>query len=321
MTAKAAAQGNGDVQGSGPGFRTAVVPAAGLGTRFLPATKTVPKELLPVVDTPGIELVACEAADSGAERLVIVTSPGKDGVVAHFVEDLMLESTLAERGKFQLLEKVRKAPGLLDVSSVVQEEPLGLGHAVAQAESALDADEDAIAVLLPDDLVLPSGVLDVMNRVRRKRGGTVLCAIDVPKEQVSAYGVFDVAPVPDAVNPNVLRVKGMVEKPALTDAPSTYAAAGRYLLDRAIFDALRRIGPGAGGELQLTDAISLLIEEGHPVHVVVHRGSRHDLGNPGGYLRAAVDFALEREEYGPALREWLQHRLSPDWNPQLTADE
>ncbi|WP_406233318.1 UTP--glucose-1-phosphate uridylyltransferase [Nocardia sp. NBC_01009] len=299
-------------------FRTAVVPAAGLGTRFLPATKTVPKELLPVVDTPGIELVAAEAADSGADRLVIVTSPGKDGVVAHFVEDLLLESTLAERGKFHLLEKVRKAPGLLDVTSVVQEEPLGLGHAVAQAERVLDDDEDAIAVLLPDDLVLPCGVLDVMSRVRRKRGGTVLCAIDVPKDEVSAYGVFDVAPVPDAVNPNVLRVNGMVEKPALADAPSTFAAAGRYLLDRAIFDALRRITPGAGGELQLTDAIALLIEEGHPVHVVVHRGSRHDLGNPGGYLRAAVDFALEREEYGPALREWLQHRLSSDWDPQLT---
>ncbi|RDI66678.1 UTP--glucose-1-phosphate uridylyltransferase [Nocardia pseudobrasiliensis] len=302
-------------------FRTAVVPAAGLGTRFLPATKTVPKELLPVVDTPGIELVAAEAAESGAERLVIVTSPGKDGVVAHFVEDMVLEGTLAERGKYKLLEKVRRAPGLLDVSSVVQEEPLGLGHAVAQAESALDDTDDAVAVLLPDDLVLPSGVLEVMCRVRRKRGGSVLCAIEVPKDQVSSYGVFDVEKVPDAVNPNVLRVKGMVEKPSLEDAPSTFAAAGRYILDRAIFDALRRIEPGAGGELQLTDAISLLIAEGHPVHVVVHRGSRHDLGNPGGYLRAAVDFALEREEYGPELREWLERRLAPDWNPQLTSSE
>ncbi|MFC4125779.1 UTP--glucose-1-phosphate uridylyltransferase [Nocardia rhizosphaerae] len=298
------------------GFRTAVVPAAGLGTRFLPATKTVPKELLPVVDTPGIELVAAEAADSGADRLVIVTSPGKDGVVAHFVEDLVLESTLAERGKFALLEKVRKAPALLDVTSVVQEEPLGLGHAVAQAESVLDDDEDAIAVLLPDDLVLPCGVLETMSRVRRERGGSVLCAIDVPKSQVSAYGVFDVEDLTEGSEADVLRVRGMVEKPALADAPSTYAAAGRYLLDRVIFDALRRIEPGAGGELQITDAIALLIAEGHPVHVVVHRGSRHDLGNPGGYLRAAVDFALEREEYGPQLREWLNFRLSPEWDPQ-----
>ncbi|NUS43674.1 MAG: UTP--glucose-1-phosphate uridylyltransferase [Mycobacteriaceae bacterium] len=302
-------------------FRTAVVPAAGLGTRFLPATKTVPKELLPVVDTPGIELVAGEAADSGATQLVIVTSPGKDGVVAHFVEDLVLESKLEERGKFKLLEKVRKAPGLLDVTSVVQEEPLGLGHAIAQAEPVLEDDEAAIAVLLPDDLVMPRGVLDVMSRVRRRRGGTVLCAIEVPEDQVSAYGVFDVAALPDAKNPNVLRVKGMVEKPKRDEAPSCYAAAGRYILDRAIFDALRRITPGAGGELQLTDAIALLIAEGHPVHVVVHRGARHDLGNPGGYLRAAVDFALDSEEYGPSLREWLAHRLSADWSPQLTTDE
>lgn len=302
-------------------FHTAVVPAAGLGTRFLPATKTVPKELLPVVDTPGIELVAGEAADSGARRLVIVTSPGKDSVVAHFVEDLVLESKLEERGKFKLLEKVRRAPGLLDVSSVIQEEPKGLGHAVAQVEQVLGDDEDAIAVLLPDDLVMPRGVLDVMCRVRRKRGGSVLCAIDVPKDEVSAYGVFDVETVPDAANPNVLRVRGMVEKPAMQDAPSTFAAAGRYILDREIFDALRRIEPGAGGELQLTDAISLLINEGHPVHVVVHRGSRHDLGNPGGFLRAAVDFALDSEEYGPALREWLEHRLGGDWAPKLTQYE
>ncbi|ANS26426.1 UTP-glucose-1-phosphate uridylyltransferase [Rhodococcus opacus] len=291
------------------GFRTAVVPAAGMGTRFLPATKTVPKELLPVVDTPGIELVAGEAAESGAERLIIVTAPGKDGVVAHFVEDLVLENNLAARGKHSLLEKVRRAPGLLAVEPVVQQQPLGLGHAVGCAEAVLGDDENAIAVLLPDDLVLPNGVLDVMSRVRAKRGGTVLCAIDVPKEEVSAYGVFDVETVPDAANPNVLRVKGMVEKPKLQDAPSTLAAAGRYLLDRAIFDALRRIRPGAGGELQLTDAIALLITEGHPVHVVVHRGPRHDLGNPGGFLRASVDLALSRPEYGADLRTWLEQRV------------
>ena len=290
-------------------FRTAVVPAAGLGTRFLPATKTVPKELLPVVDTPGIELVAGEAADSGAERLVIVTSPGKDGVVAHFVEDLVLESKLEASGKLAALAKVRKAPGLLEVDSVIQEQPLGLGHAVGCVESVLDDDEDAIAVLLPDDLVLPRGVLEIMARVRAKRGGSVLCAIDVPKDAVSAYGVFDVEIVPDAVNPDVLKVVGMVEKPAVEDAPSTFAAAGRYLLDRAIFDALRRIEPGAGGELQLTDAIALLISEGHPVHVVVHRGTRHDLGNPDGYLRASVDLALDSDDYGPSLRKWLADRL------------
>ena len=170
-------------------------------------------------------------------------------------------------------------------------------------------DEDAIAVLLPDDLVLPTGVLETMAKVRAKRGGSVLCAIEVPEDEISAYGVFDVETVPDAANPNVLRVKGMVEKPKAEDAPSPFAAAGRYILDRAIFDALRRVQKGVGGEIQLTDAIALLIEDGHPVHVVVHRGSRHDLGNPGGYLKAAVDFALERDDYGPELRRWLVERL------------
>jgi UTP--glucose-1-phosphate uridylyltransferase len=289
--------------------RTAVVPAAGLGTRFLPTTKTVPKELLPVVDTPGIELVAAEAAEAGAERLVIITSEGKDSVVAHFVEDLVLEGTLEARGKKDMLAKVRRAPQLIKVESVVQKEPLGLGHAVSCVESTLSADEDAIAVLLPDDLVLPTGVLEAMSKVRCELGGTVLCAIEVDAEEVSSYGVFDVETVPDYGNLDVLRVKGMVEKPTPQEAPSKYAAAGRYVLDRAIFDALRRIERGSGGEMQLTDGIALLIEEGHPVHVVVHHGSRHDLGNPGGYLKAAVDFALDRDDYGPELRRWLVARL------------
>ena len=289
--------------------RTAIVPAAGLGTRFLPATKTVPKELLPVVDTPGIELVAAEAAEAGAERLVIVTSEGKDGVVAHFVEDLVLEGTLEARGKKAMLAKVRRAPALIKVESVIQAEPLGLGHAVGCVEPVLLPDEDAVAVLLPDDLVLPTGVLITMARVRAKRGGSVLCAIEVGANEVSSYGVFDVAPAEGASSPDILRVKGMVEKPAVDQAPSRYAAAGRYILDRAIFDALRRVPRGAGGEIQLTDAIALLIAEGHPVHVVVHHGSRHDLGNPGGYLKAAVDFALDRDDYGPDLREWLVGRL------------
>ncbi|MEB4211946.1 UTP--glucose-1-phosphate uridylyltransferase [Mycobacterium sp. 94-17] len=289
--------------------RTAVVPAAGLGTRFLPATKTVPKELLPVVDTPGIELVAAEAAEAGAERLVIITSEGKDGVVAHFVEDLVLESTLEQRGKTAMLDKVRRAPQLLKVESVVQSEPLGLGHAIGCVEPRLADDEDAVAVLLPDDLVLPTGVLGTMSKVRAHYGGTVLCAIEVTPEEIGAYGVFDVEPLPDDDDPDVLRVKSMVEKPKAEDAPSLFAAAGRYVLDRAVFDALRRIERGTGGEVQLTDAIALLISEGHPVHVVVHRGSRHDLGNPGGYLKAAVDFALDRDDYGPDLRQWLVARL------------
>jgi UTP--glucose-1-phosphate uridylyltransferase len=284
-----------------------VVPAAGLGTRFLPTTKTVPKELLPVVDTPGIELVAAEAAEAGAEQLLIVTSPGKDAIAEHFADSSELEKTLADRGKESLVAKVRRASELLAVRTVTQDEPKGLGHAVGCAESALDPDEQAFAVLLPDDLVLPTGVLTRMAQVRAEHGGSVLCAFDIPGEEISAYGVFDVS---DTDDDDVKRVHGMVEKPPAAEAPSTYAAAGRYLLDRAIFDALRRITPGAGGELQLTDAVALLITEGHPVHVVVHRGDRHDLGNPGGYVRAFVDFALDHPDYGPDLRAWLDARLA-----------
>ena len=294
---------------TGHSFRTAIVPAAGLGTRFLPTTKAVPKELLPVVDTPGIELVAGEAAAAGAKRLVIVTSPDKASVIDYFHDAPELEDTLRRKGKDDLLAKVRRGPDLLDVEVAIQQEALGLGHAVAQAEGNLDDSDGAVAVLLPDDLVLPNGILERMAAVREAHGGSVLCAFDVPEDAVSAYGVFDVTDTGDA---DVKRVHGMVEKPAPADAPSTFAAAGRYLLDRAVFDALGRITPGSGGELQLTDAVALLIEEGHPVHVVVHRGKRHDLGNPGGFLRAAVDFALDDPEYGPALRTWLAERIGLD---------
>ncbi|SDK55248.1 UTP--glucose-1-phosphate uridylyltransferase [Actinopolyspora mzabensis] len=292
-------------------FRTAIVPAAGLGTRFLPATKSVPKELLPVVDTPGIELVAEEAAEAGADRLVVVTAPDKSSVVEHFRSQPELEATLEARGKQRLLRKVRRAPELITADSAIQDKALGLGHAVACAEPNLGADEDAVAVLLPDDLVYPaadeSGVLTRMSEVRARYGGSVLCAFDVPPERTSSYGVFDVSDTEDS---DVKRVRGMVEKPQPADAPSNLAAAGRYLLDRQVFEALRRIEPGAGGELQLTDAVALLIAEGHPVHVVVHRGTRHDLGNPGGFLKAAVDFALQDSEYGDDLREWLGERLN-----------
>ncbi|AEF41995.1 UTP--glucose-1-phosphate uridylyltransferase [Hoyosella subflava] len=293
-----------------PPFRTAIVPAAGLGTRFLPVTKTVPKELLPLVDTPAIELVASEAAEAGAGRLVIITSEGKEGVLAHFVRHEILEGTLERRGKHALLDKVRRAPALMDVEAVVQEEPLGLGHAIACAEAALDDDEKEIAILLPDDLVLPTGVLSQMAEVRARYGGSVLCAIEVDPKEVSAYGVFAVEATGDPAEAGqVMRVTAMVEKPPVDQAPSNLAAAGRYLLDREIFDALRRITPGRGGELQLTDAIELLVEDGHPVHVFVHKGTRHDLGNPGGFLKAAVDFALDDEEYGPDLRTWIAERL------------
>ena len=280
-------------------FSTAVIPAAGLGTRFLPVTKTVPKELLPVVSTPSIELIAEEASDAGADRLVIITSDRKTGVMTYFNTDPMLENELKKKGKNVMLHKVRRAPGLIEVESALQEKPLGLGHAVSLAEDHLQ-----------DDLVTPTGVLEQMAEVRERFGGTVLCAYEVPGDDISSYGVFDVEPTGDESDEGrVMRVKGMVEKPAPEDAPSHYAAVGRYILDRSIFDALRSITPGAGGELQLTDAIAQCAADGLPTHIVVHRGTRHDLGNPGGYIRASVDFALRDENYGPDLREWLEERL------------
>lgn len=297
--------------------RTVIVPAAGMGTRFLPATKTVPKELLPVVDTPGIEMIAEEAAAAGAQRLAIVTAPSKDGVLGHFDPRPDLEQTLHERGKDKIAAKVRRATEVIRVESVVQDRPLGLGHAVLVAEPLLDDDEDCVAVMLPDDLVLPIGVMDRMREVRQRYGGSVLCALEIPHEEVYNYGVFDIeAPEhgdDEADNEefaDVKRVKGMVEKPDPADAPSNYVAVGRYLLDRAIFDALRRIPRGKGGEYQLTDAIELLIQEGHPVHVVVHKGFRHDLGNPGGFIRACVDFGLRHPDYGEGLREYMEQRLA-----------
>ncbi|HEY3896834.1 MAG TPA: UTP--glucose-1-phosphate uridylyltransferase [Pseudonocardiaceae bacterium] len=287
-------------------FRTAVVPAAGLGTRFLPATKTVPKELLPVFDTPAIQYVADEAAQAGAERLLLVVSPGKESVAAYFDSNPGLEAELRGHGKDALLAKVRRAPELIRAETAVQDKPLGLGHAVGCAESKLEDSEEAVAVLLPDDLILPTGVLITMGAIRQRLGGSVLCAFDVPREQVSSYGVFVIE---DTGDPDIKRVRGMVEKPEPAAAPSTFAAAGRYLLDRVVFDALRQISPGAGGELQLTDAIALLADQGHPVHAVVHRGERHDLGNPGGLLRASLDFALSDPDLGPGLREWLRDKL------------
>ncbi|AZA13089.1 UTP--glucose-1-phosphate uridylyltransferase [Corynebacterium choanae] len=289
--------------------RTVIVPAAGLGTRFLPATKSVPKELLPVVDTPGIELIAEEASALGASRLAIVTAARKAGVLGYFHTDEQLEHALENKGDSATLARVRRAASLVEPVAIMQDEPLGLGHAVGLAEAVLDDDEDVVAVMLPDDLVLPMGVMETMAQVRREYGGSVLCAFDVPRDEVSNYGVFEIA---ETDTGSVKRVLGMVEKPVVEDAPSTFVAAGRYLLDRQIFTALKEITPGKGGELQLTDAIELLIEQGHPVHIVVHDGSRHDLGNPGGFIRACVDFGLQHPDYQLGLRRYLRQRLAEE---------
>lgn len=295
------------------GVKTVIVPAAGMGTRFLPATKTVPKELLPVVDTPGIELIAEEANALGASRLAVIVAPNKQEVLRHFEQFPNLVETLSERGKTEQVQKVQRAAKLMTPVAVEQAKPLGLGHAVGLAESVLDDDEDVVAVMLPDDLVLPMGVLEKMAAVRAELGGSVLCAVDVPREDVFNYGVFDIEEIPGDCgldSATVKRVTGMVEKPEPEDAPSTFVATGRYLLDRGIFDALKRIKPGKGGEIQLTDAIELMIREGHPVHIVVHQGKRHDLGNPAGYIPACVDFGLSHPKYGPVLKRAITEILA-----------
>lgn len=287
-------------------FFTVVVPAAGLGTRFLPVTKSVPKELLPVLNIPAIELVAAEAAQAGAERLVIVTAPGKESVARHFRPNPQLEDLLHARGKDALAQLVRRAPGLLSVETVVQETPHGLGHAVACAEPALTAADEAVAVILPDDILLPADPLTRMAVVRQDYGGTVMCAFTAPRDRLGAYGVFDLEDATDTVP----RVRGMVEKPDPALAPSTFACAGRYLLDRSVFELLKRVRPGARGEIDLTDAVVDAIAEGQPVHAIVHSGTRHDIGDPWGMLRAAVDFALSDPAADPTLRDWLARRLT-----------
>ena len=215
--------------------------------------------------------------------------------------------TLQSRGKDEQAAKVERAAKIIKPVSIPQDKPLGLGHAVGLAESVLDDDEDCFAVMLPDDIVMPATVLEDMARVRRELGGSVLCAVEVSREETFNYGVFEVE---DTDNDNVKKVVGMVEKPEPKDAPSNLVATGRYLLDRKIFDALRKITPGKGGELQLTDAIDLLIDAGEPVHVVIHHGTRHDLGNPGGYIPACVDFGLRSDKYGPALYKSLKAILA-----------
>lgn len=294
-------------------FKTVVIPAAGMGTRFLPATKTVPKELLPVVDTPGIEMIAEEAATTGATRLAIVTSPSKQEVLRHFDEFPGLVEILRDRGKDEQASKVERAAEIIHPVALTQEKPLGLGHAVGLAESVLDDDEEFFAVMLPDDVVELTAAMSEMIRVRQEQGGSVLLAVEVDPDHVSNYGVFDIE---DTDNDRVKKVVGMVEKPAVEDAPSNLAATGRYLLDRAVFGALRRITPGKGGELQLTDAIDLLISEGHPVHVVVHDGIRHDLGNPAGFIPASVEFGLRHPKYGRTLFRDIE-AIMEKYRPQL----
>ena len=280
-------------------IRTAVIPAAGLGTRFLPATKSVPKELMPILDKPMLQYVVEEAAEAGFERVVIVTSRGKESIASYFQPQESLERHLLDTGAADMAEKVRAASHLADVSFVIQEQPLGLGHAVLTAEEAVGG--EPFAVILPDDIVDNSpGVLSQMLGVRKEHGGGVVSVEPVPWEMVQNYGVVEATRVSDRVH----RIKSLVEKPAREDAPSNLAIVGRYILPAEIFDCLRRTPPGAKGEIQLTDGLSILLDD-TDIYAYEFQGTRYDGGTPLGLLKASLGFGLAREDTRESVRSLL----------------
>jgi UTP--glucose-1-phosphate uridylyltransferase len=283
----------------------AVIPAAGLGTRFLPATKATPKEMLPVVDKPAIQYVVEEAAAAGLTDVLMVTGRNKRALEDHFDRAVELERTLEAKGDTARLALVRHASDLVRMHYVRQGDPLGLGHAVLTAEQHV-ADQP-FAVLLGDDLIDPRDpLLTRMTAVRAAFGGSVVALMEVPREQIHLYGCAAVKPTDE---PDVVEIIDLVEKPAVDEAPSSYAVIGRYVLDPAVFGAIRSIGPGRGGEIQLTDALRQLTttdpDLGGGVRGVVFRGRRYDTGDRLDYLKAVIRLACERPDLGPELTDWL----------------
>jgi len=278
--------------------RKAVIPAAGLGTRFLPATKAQPKEMLPLVDKPAIQYVVEEAVRAGLTDILIVTGRGKSSLEDHFDRSLELEAHLEASGKLDELAEVRAVAELATIHYVRQKVPRGLGHAVAVASEHVG--DEPFAVLLGDDVMHPdSRLLEDMLAAHAERGGPVLALKEVDKDDIAAYGCAAVEG-----RPPVVGVTAIVEKPEPADAPSNLAVIGRYVLTPDIFAALSRIEPGHGGELQLTDAIGQLMGQ-RPVYGFVFQTGRFDVGNKLDYLRATVELALERADVGPPLREFL----------------
>ncbi len=282
--------------------RKAVFPAAGLGTRFLPATKAIPKEMLALVDKPIIQYGVEEALAAGIEEIIIVTARGKSAIEDHFDTSFELEANLEKKGKSELLAIARHVATMAKLAYVRQSEARGLGHAVLMAKDLIG--DEPFAVLLPDDIM--SGqvpclkqVIDAYNEVE----STIIATQVIEGEAISAYGVLDGKAVPG--KPKLFDVSGMVEKPKLADAPSKNAIIGRYILTPAIFEKIETLEPGAGGELQLTDAIKALIGA-EKVYGFAFEGKRHDAGDKFGMLQATVDFALEREDLGPRFREYLK---------------
>jgi len=286
-------------------IRTAVIPAAGLGTRFLPATKAQPKGLLPIVDTPAIQLVVEEALAAGLEDVILVLGPDQDALRAHFAADPALEAELEARGKIDALERVRRATRP-EVRFVVQEEPLGLGHAVGVAAPLVG--DAPFAVLLGDDLIDPAvPLLATMLKASERTGASVLAAMHVGAREIAMYGCIE----PGATEGDLVRVASIVEKPDPAEAPSDLAVIGRYVFTPGIVPALAATAPGRGGEIQLTDAIAALARI-EPVYAYPFARGRFDAGNPLDALAAQVAFALARDDLGPALRERLTSLLGED---------
>ena len=281
----------------------AVIPAAGLGTRILPATKAIPKELLCLVDRPMIQYVVEEAAAAGIRDVVIVTSPGKEALAAHFDTAPELERALEAKGKHDLLAAVRGASELANITFATQDEPLGLGHAVWCARDAVG--RDPFAVLLPDELFGGPGLVAALAEQYERFGAPVIAVMEMPQEEISNYGVVD----GEAIEEDLYRMKDFVEKPSPEDAPSNLGSVGRYVLTTDVLDALETTTPGAGGEIQLTDAIAA-VSRSKEGYAYVHRGERHDAGRPLGYLRAIVDLALRHPELGADFRAFLTEIVS-----------
>ncbi|MEI7549676.1 MAG: UTP--glucose-1-phosphate uridylyltransferase GalU [Actinomycetes bacterium] len=287
----------------------AVIPAAGLGTRFLPATKATPKEMLPVVDKPAIQYVVEEAVAAGLRDVLMVTGRNKRALEDHFDKNAELEDLLEKSGRHDLLAAIRHSSNLANMHYVRQGDPRGLGDAVLTAADHVG--DEAFAVLLGDDLIdSRDPILPQMIEVHERFGGSVIALMEVPNSEISRYGAAAISQTDDA---DVVCVIDLVEKPSAQEAPSNFAVLGRYLLAPEIFEALRNTKPGRGGEVQLTDAIQVLAkraDNGGPVHGVIFRGRRYDTGEKLSYLQSVVRMACEQSDLGPEFTEWLKKYIS-----------
>lgn len=286
-----------------PSVRKAIIPAAGLGTRFLPATKAQPKEMLPIVDKPTIQYIIEEAVASGIEDIIIVTGRGKRAIEDHFDKSYELEETLAKKGKLNLLEQVQAIANLANIHYIRQKEPLGLGHAINCAKSFIG--NEPFAVLLGDDIVhsQTKPCLKQLIDVYERFNSSVIGVQEVPDEDVSKYGIVSIKQT--EIAKNCFHVNDLIEKPKLEDAPSNYAIMGRYVLRPEIFEILDTQTPGAGGEIQLTDAIKRLNEK-QMVVAYNFEGTRYDVGDKFGFIKAQIEFALNREDLKDDVLKYLE---------------